>query len=372
MRIGGAKTAAALVPVASSGWFALSWPAFALWMLGITLPVLVLDVLTGSTPQLVPILVFLPTLAMAAGTVRQTLLASLWALLVASLLLAFVGELDDNLLAVFLLAVFGALSVGVCRYRIRRTQEITRLRSTLAALQRRILRPLPQRTGQVWVEGLYRPVEEETMIGGDVYEVAKSPYGTRIMIGDVQGKGLAAVDAAFTVLGAFREAAQREASLSGVAAAMESTVVRHNDLAAQGQEAERFVTVLLLDIDDAGRVQLVNCGHIPPYLLDASGVGPLPLSEPGVPLGLAQLSGEPCTVDRFDLPEDALLLVCTDGVTEARAPSGDFYPLEERLRAWTGLPADQVVGRLGTDLYRFTEGDFRDDIAVLAIGRASC
>lgn len=35
--------------------------------------------------------------------------------------------------------------------------------------------------------GLYRPVEEDTLVGGDLYDAADTPYSTRVLVGDVQG-----------------------------------------------------------------------------------------------------------------------------------------------------------------------------------------
>ncbi|UTP28066.1 PP2C family protein-serine/threonine phosphatase [Streptomyces rapamycinicus] len=161
-----------------------------------------------------------------------------------------------------------------------------------------------------------------------------SPYGTRLLFGDVQGKGLPAIGAAFAMLGAFREAAQREPTLTALVDSLESAVVRHNVFAQQTGEPERFVTALILGVDASTDTQAVNCGHPPPYLLEAGPVAPVLFGDPGVPLGLADLTPKPRTVVWFPFPAGATLLACSDGVTEARSITGVFYPLEERLRAW--------------------------------------
>ncbi|WP_329416786.1 serine/threonine-protein phosphatase [Streptomyces sp. NBC_00704] len=80
-------------------------------------------------------------------------------------------------------------------------------------------------------------------MGGDAYEAGASPYGTRLLIGDVQGEGLPAVAAAFAVLGAFRETAQSEPTRTAVADALGAAVERHNAFAARSGP-ERFVTAL--------------------------------------------------------------------------------------------------------------------------------
>lgn len=178
---------------------------FAVTLVVVTAVVVGLDTVFGTAVGLVPLLIFLPAIVAALGTIGQTAVASVWVFL-AVFLAAFQlgGGLVENLGAIGFTAAFGVLSVLGCRYRIRREEEVHRLRSAAAALQRAIMSPLPLRTGQVIVDGLYHPVEEDSMVGGDMYEVAPSPYGTRVLIADVQGKGLPAIGEALAVVGAFR------------------------------------------------------------------------------------------------------------------------------------------------------------------------
>lgn len=342
-----------------------------LWAAGITAVILIPVVVTGPFPvPVLPLLIFLPAFAAGVGTLWQTAGASAWVLFVTPASLAYHGELLDYPVTLVFTAGLCGLSVVAARYRIRREEEISRLRSTAAEMQRHILRPFPLRTGQLLVEGLYRPVETESMVGGDVYEVATSPWGTRVLIADVQGKGLPALGAAFAVLGAFRSSAPREPELLRVVEAMEDVTAQYNTFAPQSEEPERFVTALVIEVDDGPWVRAVDCGHIPPHLL-ASGRtgGAVPLTDPGIPLGLGYLSARPRTVQRFELAAGEALLLCTDGVTEARSAEGDFYPLDQRLRSWEHSDPRRLLSALQDDLYRFTGGDLRDDIAVLVLRR---
>ncbi|WP_327589856.1 serine/threonine-protein phosphatase [Nonomuraea sp. NBC_00507] len=352
---------------------ALSTPVLAAGIVGVTVAVVALDVFAATDVRLPPLLIFLPAIVAALGTVRQTAAASAWVVLVIAGTLAYLGEsLDDNLLATGFTAVFGVMAVLGCRYRVRREEEVRRLRSAAAALQRQIVRPLPLRTGDVVVDGLYQPVEEDAMVGGDMYEVADSPYGTRILIADVQGKGLPAIGTALAVLGAFREAAYREETLAGVVDAMESAVARQNAFATRTGDHERMVTALVLDIGQALGVEAVNCGHIAPYVIHDGDAYQAELGEPDVPLGLAGLAAGPRRGTRFSFPEGATLLLCTDGVTEARDRGGAFYPLEERLRGWAlAPPPADLAETLDADLRHFTGAAPRDDVAILTVSRAS-
>ncbi|MEV6106313.1 PP2C family protein-serine/threonine phosphatase [Streptomyces sp. NPDC051940] len=338
-----------------------------------TVVVTVLGAVSGSVVWLFGLLVFLPATASALGTVRQTAFVSAWSAVVvtAGVIARPNGDrnwLDDTLM-VLLTLILGTGSVYACQRRIDRENEMLRLRSTAAAMQRHILRPLPLLTDDVLVDGVYEPLQEERLVGGDIYDVISSPWGTRVLIGDVQGKGLAAVGAAFAVIGAFREAAHREATLTALVDALDQSVVQHNSYAEGTGEDERFVTALVISVDPGTEVQAVNCGHIPPDLLH-EGTVTRPRLDTGVPLGLASLAGEPVVVSWFDFPAGATLLLSTDGLTETRASDGSFYPLEERLAARARLSPSELPRALCDDVRAFAgKAGQQDDLAVVTVRR---
>lgn len=336
----------------------------------LTAAIVLLDVGAGNDLRLVPLLVVVPALVSVFGTIRQTVGVASWIMAVGVVSrLVSGGTFWDITSSVIFTVLACFLGVGACALRIRHATEIARLRSAAVALQRQILRPLPILTDQVVAHGTYAPIEEDRLVGGDIYEVVSSPYGTRVIIGDVQGKGLAAIGAGFAVLGAFREAAIREPTLTGVVDALEDAVARQNAFSAQTGEIERFVTALVLGLDGDGRVEAVNCGHLPPRLLDDGVACTVPLRRTSVPLGMAELSSEGRVSERLDFPPGATLLMFTDGVTEARDASGAFYPLDTRLRRWSQLPPRDLLDALHGDLEEFSGGVRRDDIAVLALRR---
>ncbi|MFE1914614.1 PP2C family protein-serine/threonine phosphatase [Streptomyces anandii] len=343
-------------------------------VVAVTIPLVLLELaISDSTVRLIPLVVMLPALTAAVGTLRETVYAVVWVVLVITAVLVYrpLPSLGDQIIVLLLALVLGALCVLTCRRRIKGEEETRRMRSGAAALQRQMLRPLPVLTDRVIVDGVCLMVEEDLLVGGDIYEAVASPYGTRLLTGDVQGKGLPAVAAAFAVLGAFRETAPREPTLTAVGDALEAAVERHNAFAAQSGEPERFVTALLLGIDDSSATQALNCGHLPPYLMDAGPVTIAPTGEPGVPLGLAELSKEPRTVEWFVFPPGATLLLCSDGVTEARDAAGEFYPIEEQLRDWADVSPWKVAHKLAADLRRYTDGDQRDDITALVVRKVN-
>ncbi len=342
------------------------------YVVAATVPMVLLELLIEDrTVRLIPLLILLPAFPAAVGTVRQTVYAVAWVLIVIPAVLLYRPLPSSyNFAIVMVLAfVLGVLCVVTCHWRIRRERELLRVRSTAVALQRQMLRSLPILTDRVIVDGVYLPVEADRLVGGDVYEVVASPYGTQLLFGDVQGKGLPAIGAAFAMLGAFREAALREPTLTALVNDLEEAVVRHNAFAQQAGEPERFVTALILGIDTSTETQAVNCGHPPPYLLTSGPVAPVQLGDPGLPLGLADLSPDPRTVAWFPFPRGATLVSCSDGVTEARSATGAFYPLAERMGAWADISPWDVADHLTQDLNRHTAGEHRDDISALVVRR---
>lgn len=323
----------------------------------------------GLGSQLTVALCFYPAFIAGVGTVRQTSVSAVCTFFV--LLVALYDDGIYDLTPMLITGGVGAICVAVCYLRVSRFEEVSRLRSLVAALQRQLLQPLPVLTQELLVDGLYQPVEEDSLMGGDLYDLETSPYGTRVLIADVQGKGLQTVGTSMALLAAFREAAHHEAELPRVADALESAVERHNVRSSARGEPERFVTALLLSFDGTERVTVVDCGHVSPYLIrrDEASVAQVEFDDPGLPLGVAELAPLPRTTKELELPLDAVLFVCTDGVTEARGEAGDFYPLERRLRAWAGNPPEELTDTLRSDLHDFLQGDPRDDIAWLTLRR---
>ncbi|MGK5730617.1 PP2C family protein-serine/threonine phosphatase [Streptomyces sp. URMC 124] len=361
------------------------------------------DLMTPSNLRLDVFAALAPMTAAALCTYRQTVFVGV---LDFCLMVAHHG-LADSEVAVNRVGSFvgNALMVGasIAVARLRRDGDalLERVRATGEAAQRALLRPLPLRTRSVVVDGFYVSSQREALVGGDLYEVVDTPYGTRVLIGDVRGKGLGTLGAGAAVLTAFREAAYHRRDLDSAVPAMEQGLYRYHRSAeyqarlragrhgggagrpedARMRAAEEFVTALVLATEEGAErpgangavpVALVDCGHVAPFLIDArGGARELEPADAGLPLGLGDLAASPRTVRRIALPPGCRVLACTDGVTEARSPDGGFYPLAERLDAWASLPTPELLGRLRADLDAHTGGRLQDDVAVLVMERAS-
>jgi serine phosphatase RsbU (regulator of sigma subunit) len=260
----------------------------------------------------------------------------------------------------------------------RGSQKLAAVTSVAEAAQRALLRPLPRQVGPLELGVVYLAAAAEARVGGDLYEVTRSPYGIRLIIGDVRGKGLGAVEVAADILGVFREVAHEVYTLAEVARRLDASLIRRRAV------EDEFVTAVLAEIDpDASRLTIYSCGHPPPLLLPAGPGQPgmsrraqvLEVPEPAPPLGLLALgdsSGASCTVP-FK-PGDRLLLY-TDGVTEARDAQRRFYPLIERLAdpaaAGAGDSGADLLDWLREDLLRHVGAPLTDDAALLLAGAAN-
>ncbi|WP_445530031.1 PP2C family protein-serine/threonine phosphatase [Streptomyces cyslabdanicus] len=283
-----------------------------------------------------------------------------------------VGNLWDrhyvaNYICTFVVGILGTI---LAWHRARREHTLATVRSVAEAAQRVLLRPVPHHLGRVSVKTLYLSAAAEAQIGGDLYEAVPTAHGVRLLIGDVRGKGLVAVETAATMLGAFREAAPDEPDLADLAGRMERSMSRYAARLPGAEAGERFVTAVFAEIpDDEHVVRLVNCGHPPPLLVSGGRVTELEATEPSPPVNLGVLFGDGYRVDVAPFHPGDTLLLYTDGVTETRDPAGAFYPLIERVRPWAGLPPGELLERLHADLLAFSGGRLDDDLAALAAHR---
>ncbi|WP_234020638.1 PP2C family protein-serine/threonine phosphatase [Streptomyces sp. 142MFCol3.1] len=267
-------------------------------------------------------------------------------------------------------AVVGALGTILAAHRERRERTLATVRFVAEIAQRLLVRPVPQRIGRILVDTFYLAAAAEARIGGDLYEAVPTRHGLRLLIGDVRGKGLLAVETAATLLGAFREAAHDEADLADLARRVETSMSRRAAELPGSDMAERFVTAVFAEIPDGDSVvRIVNCGHPPPVLISGDKVVELETNDPAPPLNLGMLLGDTYHVEEHPFGPGDQLLLYTDGVTEARDASGTFYPLVHRIRSWGPLPPHRLLERLHRDLLVHSDNHLHDDTAALTAYR---
>ncbi|MFI9202221.1 PP2C family protein-serine/threonine phosphatase [Streptomyces sp. NPDC053048] len=350
-------------------------PALVAVPVGTVVAIVAIDLATGPDIHLGPLLVAAPALTAAFGGARLTAVMGALAL-AAQIMLGFVfgrATTPDHLAQTGALFLATVLIVAFRIVHERHEQELDQARLVADVAQKVLLRPLPPRIGPLSIASVYVAAEAEALIGGDLYAAVRARHGTRVLIGDVRGKGLTAVGDAALLLGAFRAAAHRFPPLARLVAHLQNTVywdVEGVDDEGDGA-GESFVTAAVLEIpDDEPVVHLISCGHPPPLLVRDGEVLTLTVSEPALPLGLAgDVSEDDYRAESFAYRPGDLLLLYTDGVVEARDADGLFYPLARRLATWRESEPHRLVERIHQDLLAHAGGSLDDDVALVAVGR---
>jgi serine phosphatase RsbU (regulator of sigma subunit) len=204
-------------------------------------------------------------------------------------------------------------------------------------------------------------------IGGDYYDYVRLP-GNRlaVAIGDVAGKG---VPAALLMARLSAEVRFTLATEPTPAAA-----VRQLNLALKRACGDdRFVTFLVAVLElEKFTFTLVNAGHLP--LLRRTAAGEVELlgeGTGGIPLGIFD---RPYQETAGELRPGEVVLLATDGVTDARNPDNDLYGLERMRSAFTagGADAEQAGRAVLADVQKFAAGRPNpDDLTLVAISRES-
>ncbi|MFF0000501.1 PP2C family protein-serine/threonine phosphatase [Streptomyces avermitilis] len=343
----------------------------------IGLAVLVIELTPAHFIYTGPFLTAIPALAAVTLGPRGTAAAAAFALAISVITATYNQAWGDlqvytNFLALALVSVAGFLTSSAMQ--ARRQRELDQVRRIAVAAQEVVLRPVPARLGSVLAASLCLAAGTGAQVGGDLYEAVQTRYGVRMIVGDVRGKGLAAVRAVAVALGAFREAVHYEEELVEVmnhcAAALRREVAVPG---AYDQEVllEGFVTALIAQVPDEPVVQLVNRGHPPPLLLRKGRATTLMPASPMPPLGMEDLlPGPPPKAESYSfLPGDRLLLY-TDGVIEARNRDSEFFALPEAMEGIRpSTPPSEFLEHLHQALVRHAEGDLADDVAMLLVDR---
>ncbi|POX51287.1 hypothetical protein C3488_12245 [Streptomyces sp. Ru72] len=288
---------------------------------------------------------------------------------------AWPHELQTGLPDFILVIAGGVLAVLACAVRVRGERRMLHMQDIAETTRHTVLRPLPADWGGLDHAAAYLAADSVARVGGDFYDIQPGPQGTRVLVGDVQGKGLGAVAAASALLGTFRESAYHEPLLATVAERLETRMLRHVRYCTSigRDDGDRFATAVLVGFPPADPccVEVVNFGHEPPLVVGPDGVRSLPPGE-GLPLGFGTLADGPPPVRRVPLAPGETLLLVTDGVCEARDGAGEFFPLREKVaRAVAEDPraADpaRLVPLVREGTLHHCRGRLADDTTIFAV-----
>ena len=226
--------------------------------------------------------------------------------------------------------------------------------SLSAEIQQRLL-PGP-RTCEAGAFTLSAWLEPAAEIAGDTFDYSLARDLLHLSMTDAMGHGVAAALTATLCVGGLRGARREGASLLEQAAATNAALVENSLESAR----DDFVTGLIGRVDlREGTLELVNAGHVAPYLARGGVVGTVDLPA-DIPFGLFPETKYRSTVLGLE-PGDRVVLV-TDGMLERNAAGIDLAAAIQETRA---LHPREAVRGLADSVLRATGHDLRDDATVM-------
>jgi hypothetical protein len=222
--------------------------------------------------------------------------------------------------------------------------------------------PLVFATERLVVAGMLEPCYDN---GGDALDYAVNAGVLHVGVFDAMGHGLAAAGVAAFALSAYRHSRRRGYGLLETYAAMDDAV-------GEQFPDERYVTAVIAQLDlEAGRLSWISAGHPPPLIIRDGRLSRTLTAPPAAPLGIP-LEGPPPVVTEESLQPGDLLLLYTDGLTEARHPDGQLFTLLglgdfiEREAA-AGQTAPETLRRLRHAIVDRQPGQLTDDATALLV-----
>jgi hypothetical protein len=243
--------------------------------------------------------------------------------------------------------------------------ETTRRRwpMTIAAeLLWQLAPPLVFATERLVVAGMLEPCYDN---GGDALDYAVNDGVLHVGVFDAMGHGLAAAGVAAFALSAYRHSRRRGYGLLETYAAMDEAV-------GEQFPDERYVTAVIARLDlRAGRLSWISAGHPPPLIIRDGRLSRTLTAPPAAPLGIPLEGPSPVVAEESLEPGD-LLLLYTDGLTEARHPDGQMFTvlgLGEFIEreAAAGQTAPETLRRLRHAIVERQPGQLKDDATAVLV-----
>jgi len=212
---------------------------------------------------------------------------------------------------------------------------------------------------EVWL--FTRPAND---VGGDLVdylELKDNKLG--ITLGDVVGKGLGAALLMAKLQATLRALAPNCRSLSELGNNI-------NKIFYRDVSAKRFASMVYLEIEPTSeKVKILNAGHLPPVIITKEKIKEMPLGAPA--LGI--MPSSKYTEDLIKLSKNDIIIVYSDGITEARNEKGDFFGesrLFNLLPKFKKISAEETGNRIIKEVDNFLgEARPNDDISLVILRR---
>ena len=271
---------------------------------------------------------------------------------------------EDHLKVLTTLASVAAIRVENTRL-VEARLERERLERELALaseIQQRFQPTAPPHVEGYELQGISFPCYE---IGGDYYDFIEREDGRLVIaLGDVSGKGTAAALLMSSLHAAVHAQSASHDSLS-------ATISAVNRYLADNIPANRFVTLFYAELDPVtGALSFLNAGHNPPLIVHSAGTVEQ-LASGGLPLGIKP--DAEYREGRTQLQPGDVLVIYSDGVTEAVSPTGEEFGatrLYEVVARNVNASAAGIRDRIESSLTKFAQGtSAADDITLVIVKR---
>jgi len=150
-------------------------------------------------------------------------------------------------------------------------------------------------------------------IGGDFFDAVALSGALCAVVADVSGKGMPAAIVAAMLQGLIHALMLADQPLTAIASMVNEFLC--------SRATGKFATMVLLKVRANGRTEYVNCGHVPPVLVNSAGVWRL--EESNLVVGLVPAAQY--TSGARELTPGDRILVFTDGITEAENSQGEQF-----------------------------------------------
>src|SRR2546426_291082 len=270
---------------------------------------------------------------------------------------------EDHLKVLTTLASVAAIRVenaGLVESRLQQ-ERLERELQLASEIQQRFQPTAPPQIPGYEFQGISFPCYE---IGGDYYDFIRREDGRLVIaLGDVSGKGTAAALLMSSLHAAVHAQAASHDSLV-------ETISAVNRYLADNIPPNRFVTLFYAELDpESGAVSFLNAGHNPPLIVHAAGTVEQ-LASGGLPLGIKR--DAEYREGRTQLQPGDVLVIYSDGVTEASSPTGEeFGPtrLYEVVSRNVDASAAGIRDRIESALTKFAQGTRAGDDITLVIAK---
>jgi len=229
-----------------------------------------------------------------------------------------------------------------------------------ARIQMGLLPPATQKIDGWEVCYHYQPAGA---VSGDYCDLIKGDdRSLHFVLGDVSGKGVAA-----SMLMAHLNAMFR--TLISINLPLEQIVERASRVFCESTLPTQYATLVCGRANTTGTVEICNAGHLPPLLVQKSGV--TSIEATGLPVGV--FCSESFSVSRVQMSKGDTLFLYTDGFSESLDGGGNEYGAErisQLLNDNHSLSPDSILSLCRQELHTFAEGRVpRDDLTLMAITR---